>query len=209
MVIIIIGPLRLRQPANGSYQGLVTDCDENSILQVFDLKRNGSMQIMAVLKMERVLSGPWTVIRSPVSQAQAEATVHGMRSKTTCPKMFRRGAQLKKRAGTVKNNQDKEGLTASKGDHYSLGIFHAQLTHRYLASPPFVSSDSAVITFRCSSLAARLQPCVVSIPCFCVSSLLRTASAGAMAYANLSSTIATSLRFVLCRFRLSPRCILE
>jgi hypothetical protein len=66
-MIIIISPLRLRQPTKGPYQGLVTDCDEFSALHVLDMKRNGSMHVMAVFKTVRVLSGPATVMGSPVS----------------------------------------------------------------------------------------------------------------------------------------------
>jgi hypothetical protein len=89
---------------------------------------------------------------APCLKLRQDATVHSMRFKTTCPVIFGRGAQLEKKAGTIENKQDEDGLTASKTDHHSLGIFHAQLTHRYLASSPFVSSDSSVTTVRCYSL---------------------------------------------------------
>lgn len=71
MVIILIGPLGLRRSAKGPYQGLVTGCDEMLALHVLDTKNKWQIADHGCIKRIGVLSRLQTVIRSPVSQAQA------------------------------------------------------------------------------------------------------------------------------------------
>jgi hypothetical protein len=146
---------------------------------------------------------------APCLKLRQDATVHSMRFKTTCPVIFGRGAQLEKKAGTIENKQDEDGLTASKTDHHSLGIFHAQLTHRYLASSPFVSSDSSVTTVRCYSLPLDSSRVWCRFPASALLLCCEQRQRAPWLTLVYPSTIAISLCLVLCRFRLSPRRVLE